>query len=963
MSDAESPVVLRTCGPVIDNDAAGRAHERLSESAGAQGWSDLLESAWPALAPVFAASPYLFSLARRWPEALRAFLEQGPDRHLADVQARTAALSGGADAVRSPLRRLKGELHLLTALADLGGLWSLDQVTGALSRFADASARAALAAVAHDQRERGKLVSPADDRRGPVPGLFGLAMGKHGADELNYSSDIDISLFWDPEVLTTVLADGVEPQRFVDRLAHAFATLMQERTGDGYVFRVDLRLRPDPSSTPPVVAVPFALTYYEGVGQNWERAAFIKARAMLGDPKAGKAFLKALIPFIWRRSLDYPAILDIQSIKRQIHVHKTGEGLQAAGANLKLGRGGIREIEFFAQTQQLILGGRDPKLRTPRTVDALAALRDAGHIAGEVCEELTAAYIELRGLEHRVQMLDDEQTHSLPVDPARRAAVAALAGQGELPAFDAAVEALLVGVNRRYGELFEGEEELSSRYGSLVFTGVENDPETLETLARMGFSEPATVADAIRSWHHGRIPATRTARGRELFTRLAPRLLTALADTGAADDAFRRFAVFFSGLSAGVQVQALFLAQPKLFELVVGVMAFAPRLARTLGRYPAALDSMLDARFARDLEEDTGIAEQMLADAAAASDFEAAMNAVRRIHRDQMFRIGLQILTGRAGPETAGRALTTLADAVMAALAPAALAEAERQGGTLPGGKVAVIALGKAGSREMRASSDLDLMTLYEAPADAVSSEKGWAAGVFYSRFTQRLIAALSAHTAEGGMYEVDMRLRPGAAKGPVSLRLSALQDYYATEADTWEFMALTRARVAWADDPAFGAAVAQALEAILRRPRPGVNVAADARRMRDLMARERPGKGGWDLKLAPGGQVDAEFVAQVGQLHAAAIGEPLTVSTLEALVGDPELAEAWRLQQALGQVLAAAFDDPGDPSTEPAGFRKRLAEAAGSPDYDALTARLAEVRTAARSAFERVLPPVRDGV
>ena len=953
---------LRACGPVLDAAAAARAHERLSEAAAADGWSAAFDAAWPVLEPVFAASPYLFGLARRWPLMLRDLLEQGPDARLADVLTRTAALTGGADDLRSPLRRLKGELHLLTALADLGGVWDLDQVTGALSRFADASARAALTAVAHDQRERGKLISPPDSKRGPVPGLFGLAMGKHGADELNYSSDIDISLFWSPEVLTGALAEGVEPQRFVDRLAHAFSTLMQERTGDGYVFRVDLRLRPDPSSTPPVVAVPFALTYYEGVGQNWERAAFIKARAMLGDIREGKAFLKALTPFIWRRSLDYPAILDIQSIKRQIHVHKTGEGLEAAGANLKLGRGGIREIEFFAQTQQLILGGRDAKLRTPRTVDALAALRDAGHVDAEVCAELTAAYIELRGLEHRVQMLDDEQTHSLPTDPQRRAAVAALAGEGDLAAFDAGVEALLVGVNGRYGELFEGGEELSSPYGSLVFTGVENDPETLETLARMGFSEPATVADTIRSWHHGRIPATRTERGRELFTRLAPRLLTALADTQAADDAFRRFAVFFSGLSAGVQVQALFLAQPKLFELVVGVMAFAPRLARTLGRYPAALDSMLDARFARDLEEDSGIAEQMLADAEAAPDFEGAMNAVRRIHRDQMFRVGLQILTGRAGPEAAGRALTTLADAVMAALAPAALAEAARQGGDLPGGRVAVVALGKAGSREMRASSDLDLMALYEAPSEAVSSGKGWAAGVFYSRFTQRLIAALSAHTAEGGLYEVDMRLRPGAAKGPVSLRLSALKDYYAAEADTWEFMALTRARVVWADDAAFGQTVTAALETILRRPRPGVNVAADARRMRDLMARERPGKGAWDLKLAPGGQVDAEFVAQVGQLHAAAIGEPLTVSTLEALIHDPELAEAWRLQQALGQVLAAAFDDPGDPSQEPEGFRRRLAEAAGSPDFEALTARLAEVRKAARTAFEKALPPVRDG-
>ena len=953
---------LVPCGPRIDAVAADRVHERLSEAAREGGWTDALDAAWPALAPVFAASPYLGGLARRWPDRLRLTLETAPEDRLAAILSTTDALTGGAEEVRAPLRWLKAELHLLTALCDLGGVWDLDAVTDALSRFADASTRSALRAVAHDQRERGKLISAADDPRGPIPGLFGLAMGKHGAFELNYSSDIDISLFWEPAALEGALAEGVEPQKFCDRAAHALASLMQERTGDGYVFRFDLRLRPDPSSTPPVVASPMALAYYESVGQNWERAAFIKARPVIGDLAAGSDFVKALRPFIWRRSLDYPAILDIQSIKRQIHVHKTGEAMDAAGANLKLGRGGIREIEFFAQTQQLILGGRDPVLRSPRTVDALAALRDAGHVTPEVCADLTAAYAALRGLEHRVQMLDDEQTHILPADPARRAAVAALAGQGDLAVFDRGVEALLVGVNRTYGELFEGEESLSSPYGSLVFTGVENDPETLATLERMGFTEPGTIADTIRSWHHGRIPATRSARGRELFTRLAPRLLTALADTGAADAAFRRFAVFFAGLNSGVQVQALFLAQPKLFDLVVGVMAFAPRLARTLGRYPAALDSMLDARFTRAIDEDSGLVDQMRADAAAAPDFETALDAARRVHREQMFRIGLQTLAGHAGPEAAGRAYTALADAVMDALAPAAMAEAVRQGGVLPGGSVAVVALGKAGSREMTASSDLDLMTLYDAPPEAVSDGKGWAAGVFYSRFTQRLIAALSAHTAEGGLYEVDMRLRPGAAKGPVSLRLSAVEDYYATEADTWEFMALTRARVVWTDDPAFGARAKAALEAILRRPRPGVDVAADARRMRDLMARERPGQGAWDLKLAPGGQVDAEFVAQVHQLRAAAGGGALTVSTLEALAAEPALAEAWRLQQALGQILGAAFDDKPDPEQEPEGFRRRLAEAAGVADFETLKARLVEVRQAARAAFESVLPPPRDG-
>ncbi|MDB5421836.1 MAG: (Glutamate--ammonia-ligase) adenylyltransferase, partial [Brevundimonas sp.] len=828
---------ISPCGPVVDAEAAERARVRLTDAARNGDWLALLETAWPALAPVFSASPYLYGIARRWPDRLKSILQNDADVRLAAILAETEALSGGADEMRKPLRLLKAELHLLTALADLGGVWDLNQVTGALSRFADAVTQKALCAVAHDLRGRGRLVSDPEDAAGPIPGLFVLAMGKHGADELNYSSDIDLSLFFDPEILAPALAPGVEMQGTMDRVAQALSSLLSERTAEGYVFRVDLRLRPDPSSTPPVVATPRALDYYESVGQNWERAAFIKARAVAGDPAAAADFLKALIPFVWRRSLDYQAVLDIQSIKRQIHAHKTGEGLVAMGANLKLGRGGIREIEFYAQTQQLILGGRDPGLRAPRTEDALAALAAAGHIPDKVAAELTRAYYELRALEHRVQMLEDEQTHILPADGPRRAAVATLSGEGNLATFDAGVTALLIGVNRRYGELFEGEEDLSSPYGSLVFTGVDNDPVTLETLTRMGFAEPASVADTIRSWHHGRIAATRSARGRELFTRLAPKLLTAVADTGAADAAFRRFAVFFSGMNSGVQVQALFLNQPQLFEMIVGVMAFAPRLARMLGRYPAALDSMLDARFQTPLGPNTGLFDQMAEEAREAGDFEGAMNAVRRLHREQQFRIGVQVLTGRIGPDAAGLGFTNLADAVMRTLAEAALTETVRLGGHMPGA-VAVIALGKAGSREMTAGSDLDLMTVYEAPAEAVSDLKAWTADVFNIRFTQRLIAALSAHTAQGGLYEVDMRLRPSGSKGPVSVPLTAFSAYYAEEAATWEFMALTRARVAWASDPTFGHQVTQAIEAALRRPRPQVDVGVDVRAMRDLMER-----------------------------------------------------------------------------------------------------------------------------
>ena len=371
-----------------------------------------------------------------------------------------------------------------------------------------------------------------------MPGLFCIAMGKYGAFELNYSSDIDFSVFYDPDLLP--LAEGVEHAPFAIRYTQAVAEVLQQRTSDGYVFRVDLRLRPDPSATAVALPVDAALDYYQTVGQNWERAAFIKARAAAGDIPRGELFLKDLQPFIWRRNLDFAAIADIHSIKRQIHVHKVDDRLAAKGADLKLGHGGIREIEFYVQTQQLILGGRDASLRANRTMDALEGLAKAGRITREAAKDLEAAYPDLRALEHRAQMINDEQTHVLPEDDAQRRRIAALWGEKDLAKFDARVERVLKAVNARYGELFAEDEDLSSSFGSLVFTGVEDDPETLKTLTRMGFSDPHQVSAAIRAWHHGRIGATRAEHGRELFTRLVPRLLEACQATGAPNEAFRR---------------------------------------------------------------------------------------------------------------------------------------------------------------------------------------------------------------------------------------------------------------------------------------------------------------------------------------------------------------------------------------------------------------------------------------
>ncbi len=954
---------LTPCGPVIDAKAAERTREILTEKLAD---APTLGAAWPALAPVFGASPYLSGLARRRPRALLQTLDSDPAERLAGILADTEAAGRepDSDEARKRLRELKADLHLLTALADLGGVWDLDQVTGALARFADAALHAAVALVARDEVERGRLVAVADGPAGPIPGLMIIAMGKHGAFELNYSSDIDITFFYEPERLP--LAEGVEPGDEAVRIAQGVSRAMQDRTADGYVFRVDLRLRPDPSSTRPAVPSAAAFTYYESVGQNWERAAFIKARAAAGDIPAGEAFLSELQPFIWRRNLDWGAISDIHSIKRQIHAWKVDERMTAKGADLKLGRGGIREIEFFVQTQQLILGGRHPELRSNRTLDALQALSAAGHVAPDAASELARAYVDLRALEHRAQMLGDDQTHKLPESDAERKRVAALWGHDNLRAFDGVVGKMLKAVNARYGELFKGEEELSSRFGSLVFTGVEDDPETLATLKRMGFSNPPQVSQTIRGWHHGRIGATRTERGRELFTRMAPRLLDAAQATGAPDVAFNRFADFFGALSSGVQVQSLFLAQPRLFELVVQVMAFAPQLAQTLARRPAALDALLDPAFFDPVETQQG--ETALSFAFRRADgFEAAMDAARRVHREQAFRIGVQVMSGTASAQAAGAAFADLADLCIRGLADAALTETVRQGGAFDG-DVAVVALGKCGGREMTARSDLDLMTLYRArDAAELSQTKGWSADTFYARFTQRLIAALSVPTGEGGLYEVDMQLRPTGSKGPVAVSMRAFDDYYDREAETWEMLALTRARVVWSSSELFATEAEAAVDRALRRRRDPARTAADVREMRALMARERPPSGDWDLKLSEGGLVDIEFAAQFLQIIHAGQGGPLAQNTGDALAAIgaaglapatslEELASAWRLQQDLSQLLKLALDDRADPDQEPKALQALLARAGGARDLKGLRKRLAAARKAAHAAYEAVV-------
>jgi len=921
------------------------------------------------LEAAFGNSPYLSRLALRERALLQCLFSEGPETIVKDAMAKAFSASDATDLNEAMafLRIAKRRAALSIALADIAGIWSVDDVTRALSRFADASVKGALRFLLREASTRAEMAERDGAALEAQTGLVVLAMGKYGAFELNYSSDIDLIVFYDPTRFPFRKRDDARGAA-VD-IVKGMVKLLSETTSDGYVFRVDLRLRPDAGATQVAISTDAAEAYYEGMGQNWERAAMIKARACAGDPQAGTDFLKAIEPFIWRRNLDYAAIEDIHSIKRQIHAHAGHGAIAVSGHNIKLGRGGIREIEFFAQTQQLILGGRKPMLRSPVTMDALDALCEADLVSATAASELKHAYRYFRKLEHRLQMIEDEQTHTLPKSDEGLAHVACFMGYAETKEFGVALRTQLEIVQSHYARLFERAAPLAAATGSLVFTGVEDDPETLSTLNGMGFGNAHHVANAIRGWHHGRIRATRSARARELLTKLVPALLEALAASADPDAAFMQFDRFVSNLPAGVQLFSLFLARPELLQLIAEIAGSAPKLATHLAHAPATLDALMDSDFLTTLPAREALDMALRDLMQRAGDYEAKLDAARRFAKEQIFRVGVQIIEGTAKAGEAARALTHVAECIVTELLRAVEDALVQSAGRVPGGRFAVIAMGKLGGREMTAASDLDLIFVYDAPPlhEHSDGERPLPVIVYYARLAQRLIAALTVLTAEGGLYEVDMRLRPTGNKGPVAVSLESFRRYHETEAWTWERLALTRAR-AVAGSSSLCEEVESVIRATLVAKADDAKIVADAREMREKVAAQFSGKSRWDLKYVPGGLVDIEFAAQALQLGAAHTHrEVLDTGTIGALKKLAEagvlsvddsmaLIEAAELQNALTHVLRIAIDGTLDPASATAGLKALLVRAGGAAGFAELEQHLRNVQAGARGAFEHVL-------
>jgi glutamate-ammonia-ligase adenylyltransferase len=917
------------------------------------------------LGAIFGNSPWLTRCMLAEPAFFRAICEGGVKSAFGAALATIDDLDAGEDIMRR-LRVARRRAALVIAIADISGTWDLAKVTGALSRFADLVVCAALRSLLKDAAAAGEIVPGDADAPEREAGLFILGLGKLGAHELNYSSDIDLIALYDPDRLTYTGRQDV-PQFFV-RIVRDLVNMLESRTRDGYVFRTDLRLRPDPGSTPVAVSVVAAEAYYESTGQNWERAALIKARVVAGDNEAGNHFLGHLEPFLWRKNLDFAAIQDIHSIKRQIHAHWGGAEIAVGGHNLKLGRGGIREIEFFTQTQQLIWGGRVPALRSPTTVAALTALAEQNRVSADTAEDLIAAYDYLRRAEHRLQMIDDRQIHSLPEDADDLAEFAVFLGYDGTESLARELKRHLGRVEHHYAHLFEESASLSGP-GNLVFTGGEDDPETIATLAQMGFEEGSMISERIRSWHRGRYRATRSARARELLTELGPGLLEALAKTVNPDAAFRNFDTFLSNLPAGVQLFSLFLANPGLLSLVAEIMGSGPKLAAHLAASPSLFDGSLAGDFYGAIESRAELARGLKTVLGMARDFEDVLDRARRFANDHKFQVGMQIIKGMLDADQSGAALTDLAEVEVEALYATVIREFEARHGRLSGQGLAVVALGKLGGREITENSDLDLLFIYDDPvpdddADAVSDgPRPLSPSQYFARFSQQLITALSAPTAEGLLYEVDMRLRPSGNSGPIASSLAAFISYQDSQAWTWEQMALTRARIIAGPAPLSGK-IEDAIGAILTAGRDQEKLRTDVVEMRRRIAEAHPPSSPWDVKYASGGLVDVEFIAQYLQLRHArdheTVLEPNTSETLvrlsEAGVLDSEtanmLSHGGKLWRTIQGMLRFTVEGPFDEEAASDGLKVALVRAAGMEDFAALKHEMAATAALVRNAF-----------
>jgi len=871
-------------------------------------------------------SPFLRETIRAFPDIAETFATKGAPAAIA------LSLGIEADNLAAELRRRRSALALAVALGDLSGELDLEGVTSALSDFADEAIDRAL------REAMAERVSGAGTN-----GFAVLALGKLGSRELNYSSDVDLILLFDPAVLPRRERD--EPGEAAVRIARRLVELLQQRTEDGYVVRVDMRLRPSPEVTPIALPVNAAISYYESQALPWERAAFIRARAAAGDKVLGERFLREVQPFIWRRALDFGAIDEIRDISVRIRDHYAQGQAFGPGFDLKRGRGGIREAEFFTQVQQLIHGGREPGLREPATLDALAVLAREGRLEADVAEGIAAAYRRLRTVEHRVQMIADQQTHRLPVDPDDLEAAAGLDG---LPDGAALIELLRPHVDF-VGEKFDA---LAVDRGRQL----SNDADILANeLKALGFKQVGTPLKRIAEWRSGQMRSLRSPAARKAFEAMLPVLLRAIAHGPDPTHALNRFSDIVERVSSGVNLYRLLVAQAPLADMLSLILAHAPVLAEQLARRPVLLDGLIDASSFAAPPEPAAFAERLMA-GSRGETYDQQLDRVRRLVNERRFALGVQLILKHRDPLDIMMGYANVAEGAIMALAQATTAEFAQLHGEVDGSELLILGLGRLGGRALTHASDLDLIFIFDAPEGSHSDgAKPLSATDYFNRLARRIVAALSVPTASGPLYDVDTRLRPQGAEGMMAVRLAAFAAYQRDEAWTWEHMALLRAR------PVHGSEAGRdrlqaTIAAVLGSPHGPAKVRDDAARMRADMEKHKPPSGPLDIKLGPGGLVDLEFAVHVLQLTHGVGFDPRLEFAMGALVdaglldsqADPDL-------RLLSRILVTMRLVAPEGSVPPPESRPLVAEVCGYPDWDTLLAAHDEARQRVAVLWTRI--------
>jgi [glutamine synthetase] adenylyltransferase / [glutamine synthetase]-adenylyl-L-tyrosine phosphorylase len=877
-------------------------------------------------------SPFLAGLIDRHP-ALVALLQTG------DFDAALCcALSIETENIGKTLRKRRQGVALVAAIADLSGAWSLTQVTRTLSVFADDALECALAAAVEERVP------------GAAPGGFVIiGLGKHGGRELNFSSDIDPIFLYDPKTIPR--RDGEDPAESAVRIGKRVIDLLHTVDENGYVFRVDMRLRPSPEVSPVALPVEAAIGYYESSALAWEQAAFIRARVAAGDRTLGAYFLGSIGSFIWRRSLDFGQIHNIRSMSAQIRSHYARGQTLGPGFDLKRGRGGIRECEFFAQAHQLIHGGRDTGLRMADTREALAALAAASWIGADEAQTLSDSYELLRTIEHRLQMVADQQTHSLPTTQDTLDKVARLHGADQASDLLALLAGPINSVSAIYDRLAPDENGVSIR---MPDAGLPLEDQLLS----LGFAEPAAVGKRIERWRSGKLRAIRSTSAREAFENLLPSFLAALAASPDPQSALARFDNLIDALPSAVNFFLLLEARPALLKLVCDVLSYAPVLAEALGRRPELLDGLIDAsalELLGNVDQLIGELQTKTCDA----DYQSALDQVRIYVGEKRFALGVQLIEGIHDPLLVAASYAHLAQAALEVLTHATVAEFETSHGKVSGGELVILALGRLGGEALTHASDLDLILLFTGSFEAESDgQRPLGASQYFNRLAQRVVAALSVPTATGALYEIDTRLRPSGAQGLLCVSLDSFNRYQREDAWAWEHMALTRGR------PVFGSPQARAaadtiIAEIARLPRDTGDLTRDIAKMRaDITAHKSP-KGPLDVKLLPGGLVDCEFVIHTLQLLGAARPVPQLDRAAGLLIDAGALpVQFGPAQQILTRFLIILRLVAPDCAIPAAPAQSLIARCLDQGDWPTLIAKVDNARATVLKEYVRLLGP-----